>query len=113
MTTIVRIPAPPSTNNLFYNASGKGRVKTDRYRTWLSAAGWSLKEQRPVSVPGRVRISILMRQPRANADIDNRFKAPLDLLVLHGVIDDDKNVCGASIEWADVDDCIVTVTAAA
>lgn len=120
------LPIPPSTNELFRNVStaereraasqGRklpGRAKTKAYISWLNAAGWTLKAQRPGKVPGKVKIQILMRQPRASADCDNRFKAPIDLLVLHGVIDDDRNVQGAAIDWADVEGCIVTIREAA
>jgi Holliday junction resolvase RusA-like endonuclease len=121
------LPVPPSSNALFRNttvaersralARGqkamKGRAKTLAYVSWLNAAGWELKAQLrpplPQKVPGKVEIEIRMRQPSASADCDNRFKAAIDLLVLHQVIDDDRHVVAASIRWAPVEKCIVTV----
>lgn len=85
---------PPSTNNLFPSRGtlGGGRRKSGEYRQWLTAAGWAVKLQ----VPGLV--APLFRGPVAvvvdcgldrRGDLDNRLKAPLDLLVRMGVLADD------------------------
>lgn len=103
------IPAPPSTNNLFINVRGRGRAKTSRYLTWLRAAGNELLAQRPGHISGPVSVRIKVRRRRKNQDIDNTIKAPLDLLVAHGVIDDDKCVHSVSAMWAPVDGAIVEV----
>lgn len=93
MTTIRLQHVPPSTNGLYFNRPGKGRVKTDRYRTWLQAAGWDLKRYHNIRFSQPVHLDIKIGKLRANADISNRIKALEDLLVTHKVIP------GDSIQW--------------
>lgn len=84
---------PPSTNGLFANVAGKGRVSSERYRSWANAAGWDLKRQRITKFPGPVYITIAIGKLSATSDVSNRVKAVEDLLVEHGVIQ------GDSIKW--------------
>jgi Holliday junction resolvase RusA-like endonuclease len=97
--TFLTLPAPPSANTLFKNVPGKGRVRTPLYDTWLANAGWKLRLQNPETVHGPVLIIIGIERTSAMADIDNRVKATLDLLVKHKVIDDDRHVAGIAIAW--------------
>lgn len=97
--TFLTLPAPPSANALFRNVPGKGRVRAPIYDTWLANAGWKLKAQNPAPVRGPVLILIGIERTSALADIDNRVKPALDLLVKHGVIDDDKHVIGIAAAW--------------
>lgn len=99
-TTFLTLPAPPSTNMLFRNVRGKGRVRTEKYDAWLAEAGWKLRMQRPESVKGPVVLVIGVERMSKTADIDNRIKAVADLLVKHRVIDDDKNVMAVAAAWA-------------
>jgi len=108
----VHIPVPPSTNGLFANIPGRGRIKSERYRAWLVVAGTELNLQRPKAVNGPVSVDLMMKRPNGSSDIDNRIKAALDLLVLHRLIDDDKKVVDVRARWGAVEDCIVTVRAA-
>ena len=110
MTVIKGIPVPPSTNALYRNVAGKGRVRTERYVTWANAAGWLIQAQRPDRVPGRICLDISVQRQRANSDISNRIKAVEDLLVALGVIDDDKNVDQVTIRWASITGCNITIT---
>lgn len=96
----LEIPAPPSVNEMFRNVRGKGRVKTSAYLDWRGHAGWVLRSQRPERVPGRIVVLISVERMSNCADIDNRVKAIFDLLVSHGVIDDDRNVVGFAAAWA-------------
>src|SRR5258706_9307466 len=91
---VVNLPTPPSTNALWSNVAGKGRVKTQSYREWREAAGWDLRCQRPRSVPGVVAVTILAGLPeqRRKRDADNLIKPLLDLITEHRIIDDDSNV---------------------
>jgi len=107
---VIDIPVPPSTNKLFVNVPGRGRVKSSEYRKWRDTAGRSIQSQPHAKVPGRVSITIEVR--RGRGDIDNKVKAVLDLLVLHRLIDDDKHVESVTARWSDVDSCRVTVEAA-
>lgn len=70
-----------------------------------------LNVQKPPKLEGRHRIAIRIDQ-RRQGDADNRIKCILDLLVLHKVIpgDQKKYVKGVSIDWDEVDECLVTIT---
>jgi crossover junction endodeoxyribonuclease RusA len=92
----MKLPMPPSTNNLFVNVPKRGRVPSGRYRQWKTAAGLMLNVQRPHRVIGSVRVLIYVPE-KTRGDIDNRVKAVLDLLVAHGVIEDDKHVHSLTI----------------
>lgn len=106
------LPIPPSTNQLFRNVKGKGRVRTERYNTWINAAGWELKAQKPKPVTGPVSLTIAVNEKKTRADLGNLEKAAVDLLVAHGVIEDDKPSIVRSIHlyWcAHTDRCSVAV----
>jgi crossover junction endodeoxyribonuclease RusA len=92
----MKLPMPPSTNNLFVNVPKRGRVPSARYRQWKTAAGLTLNVQRPEPVKGSAMV--IMYVPwKVRGDIDNRIKPILDLLVTHGVIEDDSKVVSLSI----------------
>ena len=95
------LPIPPSTNNLYLNA-GKRRVIAPKYRKWMGKVG---------CIHGDVDISIQV--PRDNRrDLDNYFKALLDLLVTCKIIDDDRHIQALHIVKLDLEDkktCLVTV----
>lgn len=103
--TTLTIPAPPSVNELFANGKpGKtGRFKTPKYKAWLSEAGWMIREQmvRDDNAPMRGRVVVILGVERKSlaADIDNRCKAVLDLLVAQRVIEDDRFVTGIVLAW--------------
>lgn len=88
------LPYPPSTNSLFRNVPGKGRVKTQRYLRWEVEAGWELKRQRVNAIPGPVHFSMIVERKGGRRDLDNTIKPVLDLLVSHQILADDsmKNV---------------------
>lgn len=101
MTQIFDISAlPPSTNNLFVNVRGKGRVKSERYKTWLNAAGWDVLMAKPKLIQSPVRVTILINRPNKRSDVDNRVKALLDLLVAQRVLLDDSQVHSLTVEWS-------------
>lgn len=79
---------------------GVGRCRTKLYDDWIHEAGWRLRAQRPQKVPGRVMLLLAVERSWDTADIDNRVKALIDLLVKHDVIDDDSNVVGFAAAWA-------------
>ena len=103
---------PPSTNTLYRNVPGKGRVRTARYRTWAVSAGWELKSQKPKPIDGPVDIRVAIGPPRKGWDADNRVKAVSDLLVEHRLIEDDSwpTVRSVHAEWhPEIDGCVVSV----
>lgn len=84
------IDVPPSTNNLYANARGKGRVKSLAYRQWLEAAGWSVKAQvqsRKLDAPWAITIRAHIRSTR---DISNLIKPIEDLVVKLKLAPDDR-----------------------
>ena len=97
---MIRLPVPPSTNALYRNAPGRGRVKTAAYKAWIEAAGWALKTQHCRIVIGRAEVEIAF--PRNNRrDLDNGAKAALDLLVAHRLLQDDRYVERLTLRWHD------------
>lgn len=104
------VPPPPSTNNLYFNRPGGGRAKTKRYRTWLNAAGWSVKAAvgayNTISVPCCLGLQVPDDRRR---DISNYIKATEDLLVHLQVIKDDNLVDRIVIERAKRPDVLVTL----
>lgn len=110
MISIV-LPMPPSGNALYRNVNGRGRVKSERYKTWLNAAGWSLKEQKPGKVEGEYRLWLYCDKPdNRRRDLANLEKAVSDLLVSHGVVTDDSLCVELHLYWSGTGrECTVNV----
>ena len=105
------IDVPPSTNNLFRNVPGRGRVKTDRYKKWSLSAAWQVKLQhKGAPLEGPTAISITLKRPNKNSDLDNRSKGPIDALQAGGAIANDKQVSCITMAWANHEGCQVTVS---
>lgn len=112
---MITFPLPPSTNHLYANVPGKGRVKTIRYRQWIKAADKyylaQLRNIKPVSGP----ISLLIRLPIATrGDTSNRIKAVEDYLVKRNITGDDKHtwkVSAERVEGVNDGECEVVITA--
>lgn len=100
MTTIL-LPIPPSVNGAWINVPGRGRVKSKAYKAWKEAAGWELQIQKPRKVIGPYEVRILMGKKRARSDADNRIKGILDLLVAHGITEDDSRMASVTCGWSD------------
>lgn len=97
--TIV-LPLPPPLNNLFKNVR-RGRAPTARYLAWRAEAGLMLQAQKPAPVAGQFIVSMTFRRPDRRArDLDNLAKAPLDLLVAHGVIEGDHLAQEVRLRWS-------------
>lgn len=90
---------PPSTNNLFINVRGKGRIKSPEYRAWITEMGWRLKLQRARPMVGDIFVRISAKRPSRKRDIDNAIKAILDLISAHEVIRDDRDVIMVTARW--------------
>jgi Holliday junction resolvase RusA-like endonuclease len=106
----IQLPMPPSTNALFGQAPGRKRFTSKEYADWQVVAGSVLKNARPPKFPAQVFIGITL-QDSGNLDGDNRIKAPLDLLVKHGVIKDDsrKYVREIRLTWGNVTGCKIEI----
>lgn len=112
------IDPPPSANAIWRNVKGR-TLKSQVYRQWLKTVSWQIAEQRnrercklPCldTLTGPCAVSLSLRRPRANADLDNRIKPVLDALEAGGAIADDKQVTTICAAWGDHDGCIVTVS---
>lgn len=111
--TVINLPFPPTTNHLFFNRPGKGRVRTDRYRTWATAAGWDLKAQKPQPIEGDFTLEIILGRPdKRRRDASNLIKAVEDLLVEHRIVEDDSQCMDVRARWGDVKGCQAIVRAA-
>lgn len=108
---VLRLPVPPSVNNLYSNRPGRGRYKTSAYRRWIvEADGWYMT-QKPLRLPsiiGPYTASIRIPED-TRGDIDNRGKAILDYLVRVALTSDDKMCRKIEIERAPLDCCEITV----
>lgn len=110
------LPFPPSVNELYRDGGRGKRPKTERYKKWCEEAGWMLKEQKAKAVLGKVILMLNFSPPDKRArGIDNYLKAPLDLLVSVGIIENDEDaVLGLQTLWVreQKPGCYITVRAA-
>lgn len=110
---------PPSLNNMFTNRMEKpnavraatspqgkkpkfGRQKSKRYNSWLNAAGWDANGKGTCSGPFKLVLTLSTEHRRSNADLDNRIKPVLDLLVTHGIVDGDQHCEAIHASWGNV-----------
>lgn len=111
--TVLTLPFPPSTNNLFINGK-HGRFRSQKYDSWMMEAGNEILRQRPPKVTGPVVLTFEFEDghDKRRRDISNLIKAPEDLLVSHRLIeaDDQFTVRKISASWAaDVEGVRVTI----
>ena len=106
----LRLPVPPSTNNLFINVKHGGRVPSPKYRLWKQQAADTLWTQKRKKIEGQVSVRIVVPD-KGRRDLDNFCKACLDFLVNHQFIatDDRHTLRKLEVSWADRNDCEVTV----
>lgn len=98
---ILHLPICPPLNHLFCNLpyrrgrdgkqSGGGRARTQRYRAWVQAAGWDVAQAKAAPIAGPVKVEIAVPMGM-RGDLDGRAKAAIDLVVEHGLIEDDDRV---------------------
>lgn len=96
---VVDLPFPPSVNHI-WRKGRSGFHKSAKYKAWLEEAGKELLRQRPQKISGEYRIRFCLTPPdKRRRDQDNYIKAVSDLLVQHGVIDDDSFAIETVIKW--------------
>lgn len=84
MIFAVRLPMPPSTNNMFVNVPKRGRASSEEYRDWKQSArrivmrAWEAAARPKIGKPYKVKISLGLNR---SGDIANREKALTDILV--------------------------------
>lgn len=101
-TRLTLAALPPSVNSIWRHTKGGKTYRTADYMTWQNGEGWSITAQLrgQHKFTGPVYLTIAMRRPRGNSDIDNRLKGTFDLLQSTGVIDNDKNIMGVNAYWS-------------
>ncbi len=86
-----QLPWPVSTNGLWRAYRGRN-ILSQPARAWAKAGAMELMVQKARPIKGPVSILIELCPPTKRAfDIDNRLKAPIDLLVRCGVLEADDN----------------------
>lgn len=101
---MLSLPMPPSTNALYRNVAGRGRVKTERYKTWLRAAGNEVLAtplSRRAPIKGKFTLTVLAGRPdKGQRDLDNLLKAVGDLLQAHELIENDCLAESITVAWS-------------
>ena len=101
MTTTLTLATLPPSANVIWRQGKRGTYRNPKYVAWLEAEGLLLKSQlrgqTKFDVP--VRVNMDLRQPRANADLDNRLKPISDLLESVGVVSNDKLIHRWNFGW--------------
>lgn len=89
----LRLPIPPSTNQLFGVAAHGRRYKTDKYRAWMVEADGYLIQQKTAWHRKTINApyAVTLRLPKIRGDADNRLKATLDYLVSRLIVPDDRH----------------------
>lgn len=93
------MPTPPSTNGLFKNVKGVGRVKAGVYENFVRMAVAAIRRQDVRHLSGHLIAIFGVERMSDRADIDNRLKAMLDAIVEAKVIEDDRFVTAIAISW--------------
>lgn len=98
---VLNLPLPPSTNKLYANVPGKGRVRTREYKRWSIAAlnySWLSKPQGGFPFfDGAFEMQITLPL-KMRGDITNRIKAVEDWLKKPaGIVADDKHTHTATV----------------
>jgi len=101
-TRLTLTALPPSVNAIWRHTRGGKMYRTAEYMTFLRGEEWNLAPQLKGQhkFTGPVFLTIAMKRPRANSDLDNRAKGLLDLLQHVQAIDNDKNVMGLNLYWS-------------
>lgn len=87
----IELPIPPTLNKMYPDGKGK-RGLSEEYRNWRDEAGWILKAQLLSPFPGKVHLDMTICGGKGfpiSSDLSNRWKAVEDLLVTHGILNDD------------------------
>jgi Holliday junction resolvase RusA-like endonuclease len=107
--TRITLPIIPPSLNGIWRGKGNGQVyRADKYTDWITAAGLIVNRQTAdrINSPiytAPVSVTVAMKRPRANADLDNRLKPLGDLLERHHVLSDDKLIHMWIASWAELE----------
>ena len=108
---VLSLPMPPSVNALFLNRASGGRARTKMYNEWIVEAGWRIQMQNVGMIAGPYEIDIKFARLSKRSDLGNREKALSDLLVKHGILEDDRLAERICMSWApEGEGVLVTLT---
>lgn len=110
--SVLMLPFPPTTNNLFASLKSGRRIKSGSYRAWEREADFQLMQQKPLPYfDNPVMLTLHLGKPdKRKRDPSNYIKAPEDKLVAAGVLEDDELVHDVRARWADeVVGCMVEI----
>ncbi len=106
------LPWPPTVNALWRAYKGRN-ILSAVARAWAKQAEQKLMVQKAKPVKGPIQLYIRLSSPHGRRfDPDNRIKAPIDVLVRMGIIeeDDDKIVRKLTVEpCADIKGVQITI----
>ena len=103
----LQLPYPPSANRLWRRQRGRMMLSGAAlaYRQTVAGLWWTERQQQnlqPIG-PRKCRIKILAHPPdRRPRDLDNLLKPLLDALQWAGIMENDSQVQGLSIRWANI-----------
>lgn len=97
----IRLTLPPSVNHTHISANGR-RFRSPQYLAWIEESLYRIRRRQPCDRP--VHVHAVVRDGagwRMNRDLDNLWKAILDVLVDSGTLVDDscQHVVGLHIEF--------------
>ena len=96
---VIELPAPPSTNHLFRNVPGVGRVKSTKYKKWIKATkNTVLRLNSPIAYPVGIELTLVGKWNRQR-DGENILKPIVDALVANRVLASDNLTCVTGEVW--------------
>jgi Holliday junction resolvase RusA-like endonuclease len=99
-------------NNMFDGNGRRGRRKSEKYKDWITMAGYALARLKPRhTIDGKVELVYTFGKRGTRADLGNLEKAVTDLLVEHRVIVDDsaQYVEKITLQWGQGDSLAIEV----
>jgi Holliday junction resolvase RusA-like endonuclease len=97
------LPLPPSVNRLWRTTKTGGMYRSPKYNAWRTSAIWQLIGQvKRQQIKGQFKLTLHAVPPdRRHRDLDNLFKAALDVLVEAKVVEDDRHCRWIEARWVD------------
>ena len=101
----LRLPRPPSANNLYSNIKNVGRVKSKKYKEWIRAATPCYPDQPEPLFTQYVAVIIKAGVPdKRKRDIANIEKPINDYLVNKNILKDDSQIRALFLHWDDLNE---------
>lgn len=92
----IKLPVPPSTNELFVYLNKKRRVPSKKYMAWRMISALMIARQEKRTFTHDVCVDLRVA-PNKRRDLDNYCKATLDFLVGHNILEDDRILVSLSV----------------